>query len=76
MDYGNDDEKWVDMKVHDQEEETAEEDKEKKESIEKRVKDINVKEHVDALMNGEGDLSEEFKKTATVFEACSKIKSA
>ena len=39
------------------------EDKEKKEeTIEKRVKDINVKEHVDALMNGEGDLSEEFKR--------------
>ena len=46
------------------------EDKEKSEAIERRVKDINVKEHVDALMNGEGDLSEEFKrKAATVFEA-------
>ena len=51
------------------------EDKEKKEAVEKRVKDINVKEHVDALMNGEGDLSEEFKrKAATVFEAAVKSK--
>jgi hypothetical protein len=56
------------------EEETPEE-KEKSEAIEKRVKDINVKEHVDALMNGEGDLSEEFKrKAATVFEAAVKSK--
>ena len=55
--------------VHDKE------DKEKKEAIERRVKDINVKEHVDALMNGEGDLSEEFKrKAATVFEAAVKSK--
>ena len=51
------------------------EEKEKKEAVEKRVKDINVKEHVDALMNGEGDLSEEFKrKAATVFEAAVKSK--
>ena len=55
--------------------ETKKEDKEKNEAIEKRVKDINVKEHVDALMNGEGDLSEEFKrKAATVFEAAVKSK--
>ena len=57
-----------------EDEETAE-DKEKKEAVERRVKDINVKEHVDALMNGEGDLSEEFKrKAATVFEAAVKSK--
>ena len=62
--------------MHDQEEGMHDkEDKEKKEAIEKRVKDINVKEHVDALMNGEGDLSEEFKrKAATVFEAAVKSK--
>jgi flagellin-like hook-associated protein FlgL len=48
---------------------------EKNEAVEKRVKNINVKEHVDALMNGEGDLSEEFKmKAATVFEAAVKSK--
>ena len=55
--------------------EESAEDKEKSEAVEKRVKDINVKEHVDALMNGEGDLSEEFKrKAATVFEAAVKSK--
>ena len=55
--------------------EDDEEEKEKSEAIERRVKDINVKEHVDALMNGEGDLSEEFKrKAATVFEAAVKSK--
>ena len=58
-----------------QEKEESAEDKEKSEAVEKRVKDINVKEHVDALMNGEGDLSEEFKrKAATVFEAAVKSK--
>ena len=52
-----------------------EDDKTKSEAIEKRVKEIDVKEHVDALMNGEGDLSEEFKrKAATVFEAAVKSK--
>ena len=59
----------------DKEEEVSKEEKEKSEAVEKRVKDINVKEHVDALMNGEGDLSEEFKrKAATVFEAAVKSK--
>ena len=48
---------------------------EKNEAVEKRVKNINVKEHVDALVEGEGDLSEEFKtKAATVFEAAVKSK--
>ena len=60
--------------AHGDKEESAE-DKSKKEAVEKRVKDINVKEHVDALMNGEGDLSEDFKrKAATVFEAAVKSK--
>ena len=55
-------------------EESAEE-KEKKESVENRLKSIDVSEHVNALMNGEGDLSEEFKrKAATVFEAAVKSK--
>jgi len=55
--------------------EPSEEEKEKAEAVEKRVKEIDVKEHVDALMNGEGDLSEEFKrKAATVFEAAVKSK--
>ena len=52
-----------------------EDDEEKKESVENRLKSIDVSEHVNALMNGEGDLSEEFKKTfATVFEAAVKSK--
>ena len=55
--------------------EETEEEKEKKESVENRLKSIDVSEHVNALMNGEGDLSEEFKrKAATVFEAAVKSK--
>ena len=47
---------------------------EKKEEIDARIKDLDVKEDVDALMSGE-DLSEEFKtKAATVFEAAIKSK--
>jgi hypothetical protein len=47
----------------------------KKEAVEQRIKDINVQEHVDALMSGEGDLSEDFKKkAATVFEPAVKSK--
>ena len=42
-------------------EEMDESDKAKSEAVDKRVKEIDVKEHVDALMKGEGDLSEEFK---------------
>ena len=45
------------------------------EQVERRIKEIDVSEHVDALMNNEGDLSEEFKrKAATVFEAAVKSK--
>ena len=55
--------------------EETEADKLKKESVENRLKSIDVSEHVNALMNGEGDLSEEFKrKAATVFEAAVKSK--
>ena len=47
---------------------------EKKEAIDARIKELDVKEDVDALMTGE-DLSEEFKtKAATVFEAAIKSK--
>ena len=48
-----------------------EQSEEQKAKIEARVKDIDVKEHVDALMDSESsELSEEFKrKAATVFEA-------
>ena len=54
-----------------------EEEKEalKKEAVEQRIKEIDVQEHVDALMSGEGDLSEDFKKkAATVFESAVKSK--
>ena len=60
--------------AHDDDEED-EEDEVKKEAIEQRVKEVDVAEHVEALVNGEGDLSEEFKrKAATVFEAAVKSK--
>jgi hypothetical protein len=55
--------------------EETEEDKAKSEAVESRLKSIDVSEHVNALMTGEGDLSEEFKrKAATVFEAAVKSK--
>ena len=61
--------------AHDDDEEEDEVDEVKKEAIENRVKEIDVAEHVEALVNGEGDLSEEFKrKAATVFEAAVKSK--
>ena len=60
--------------AHDDDEED-EDEKDMEEAIEKRVQEVDVKEHVDALVNGEGDLSEEFKrKAATVFEAAVKSK--
>ena len=52
-----------------------EEDEDMNAAIEKRLETVDVSEHVDALMNGEGDLSEDFKrKAATVFEAAVKSK--
>lgn len=40
-----------------------------------KIKEINVKEDVDALVDGENDLSDEFKaKAATIFEAAIKSK--
>ena len=46
------------------------------EAIQKRLQTVDVAEHVDALVEGEGDLSEEFKekKAATVFEGAVKSK--
>ena len=65
----------LNMAAHSDEDDEEEDDKDMEESIEKRVQDVDVKEHVDALVNGEGDLSEEFKrKAATVFEAAVKSK--
>ena len=58
---------------------TSEVEKEKealqKEAVEQRIKTIDVTEHVEALMSGEGDLTDEFKKkAATVFESAVKSK--
>ena len=55
--------------------ENGDDEDETNEQVERRIKEIDVSEHVDALMNNEGDLSEEFKrKAATVFEAAVKSK--
>ena len=60
---------------HGNKKDDEEEKKMKKEAVERRIKEVDVSDHVDALMNGEGDLSEEFKrKAATVFEAAVKSK--
>jgi len=68
--YGN-----IRMAMDAPDEEESEEDKAKSEAVEARLKSIDVAEHVEALLNGEGDLSEEFKtKAATVFEAAVKSK--
>ena len=55
--------------------EETEEEKEKAEAVEARIKDIDVKEDVHALMNADDSLSEDFKiKAATIFEAAVKSK--
>jgi len=57
----------------DAEKEVAKEDTSSKED--QKAKDVDVKEHIDALTSGEKDLSEEFKaKAATIFEAAIKSK--
>jgi len=71
--------KYLDKKA-DKKDEAKDKDKEegygmKKASYHMKKEDIDVTEHVDALIAGEGDLSEEFKtKAATVFEAAIKSK--
>ena len=59
--------------------ETSHEDEKKmkseKSEDDQKAKDVDVKEHIDALTSGEKDLSEEFKaKAATIFEAAIKSK--
>ena len=46
--------------AHDDDE--KDDDDDMNEAIEKRLETVDVSEHVDALMNGEGDLSEDFKR--------------
>ena len=66
---------YASMHSDEEEDDEDEMDEVRKEAIENRVKEIDVAEHVEALVNGEGDLSEEFKrKAATVFEAAVKSK--
>ena len=67
--------KMKEMMAKEMSHEESEKEALKKEAVEQRIKEINVQEHVDALMSGEGDLSEEFKKkAATVFESAVKSK--
>jgi len=63
-------------KEDDKKSEVKEEDKKEDEKVkESKEKEIDVKEHVDALVAGEDSLSEEFKtKAATVIEAAIKSK--
>ena len=59
----------------DEEEEDDEMVDEKKAKSESRIKEIDVKEDVDALVSGDDELSDEFKKkAATIFEAAVKSK--
>src|SRR6056300_1570940 len=77
--------KYLDKKEDKEEMKEAEHDSEEKKkdkeegymkaSYKKEEKEIDVKEHVDALVAGDDSLSEEFKqKAATVFEAAIKSK--
>ena len=63
------------LKMDGHEGDDEDDENETNEQVERRIKEIDVSEHVDALMSNEGDLSEEFKrKAATVFEAAVKSK--
>ena len=66
----------MDNDEDDEDDETKKElAKAKKEATEKRIKEIKVKEDVDALISGENELSDEFKdKASTIFEAAVKSK--
>jgi hypothetical protein len=50
-------------------------DEERDAQVEERLKSVDVKEHVDALLSGDNNLSEDFKtKAATIFETAVKSK--
>ena len=67
--------KMKEMMAKEMSQEESEKEALKKEAVEQRIKEINVQEHVEALMSGEGDLSDDFKKkAATVFESAVKSK--
>ena len=53
----------------------SDEDEKKNEQVEARMKSLDVKEHVEALLSGDNNLSEDFKaKAATIFETAVKSK--
>ena len=59
----------------DEEEEDPEESKKVKESIDQKIEDLDVSQDVEALVQGEDELSEDFKtKAATIFETAIKSK--
>ena len=67
--------KMKEMMAKEMSHEESEKEALKKEAVEQRIKTIDVTEHVEALMSGEGDLTDEFKKkAATVFESAVKSK--
>ena len=67
--------KMKEMMAKEMSHEESEKEALKKEAVEQRIKEINVQEHVEALMSAEGDLSDDFKKkAATVFESAVKSK--
>jgi hypothetical protein len=69
------DDEGEDEKDDDEKDAEAASAAEKKEAVEKRVKDIDVKDDVEALVKGDSSLSDEFKqKAATIFEAAVKSK--
>jgi hypothetical protein len=71
----DDDEEEEDEVVDENDEDEEEKKKDKKDKTESRIKDIDVAEDVEALINDEDDLSEQFKtKAATIFEAAVKSK--
>jgi hypothetical protein len=71
----DEDEEEEDEVVDENDEDEEEKKKDKKDKTESRIKDIDVAEDVEALINDEDDLSEQFKtKAATIFEAAVKSK--
>ena len=54
---------------------SEEQEQEKDAKTEERLKSVDVKEHVDALLNSDSNLSEDFKsKRTTIFETAVKSK--
>ena len=74
-DSDDDEDEEDDDDKHDPDAEDAEESKKVKESIDQKIEDLDVSQDVEALVQGEDELSEEFKaKAATIFESAIKSK--